>query len=90
MKTHFLKCWPEFFQQVWDGNKPWELRKDDRGYEEGDALILSEWDPKTEAYTGRAIVALVAYILRGPAFGLQEGYCIMSIPARANITGMVA
>ena len=52
MKAHSLKTWPGLFKQVVNGSKQFEYRKDDRGFEVGDILLLQEWDPKTEAYTG--------------------------------------
>lgn len=80
MKEHSLKTWPAFFQRVWDGDKPFELRKDDRNYEEGDILILKEWHPGRRRYTGRGIIAVVKCIVRdAPEFGLMPGHCIMGI-----------
>ena len=77
MKTHQLKTLPHFFEQVEQLNKHFELRKDDRGFEEGDRLILSEYDPE-EGFTGREVWVIVNYILRDFE-GLREGYCIMDI-----------
>ena len=62
-KTHHLKVYPEYFCAIIDGTKPFEVRKDDRGFEVGDALILREWND--ESYTGRAVRSAVTYILKG-------------------------
>ena len=81
---HELKCWPEYFQAVKSGIKPFELRKDDRGYAVGDILHLREYDPETEQYTGDEIDKIVTYILPTKLFGaIGEGakYVIMGIPA---------
>jgi len=40
-----LKCWPTSFLQSWNGQKTWELRKNDREYQVGDLLMLSEFVP---------------------------------------------
>jgi len=78
--THRLKTWPSFFEDVWSGDKPFELRKDDRNFALGDCLILEEWDSPTETYTGRIILAYVGYILRdAPQFGLDSGYAILGL-----------
>jgi Domain of unknown function (DUF3850) len=45
MKTHELKCWPRFFVPLYRGEKTFEFRKDDRGFEVGDVLDLREWEP---------------------------------------------
>lgn len=77
---HELKILPCYFQDVWDGKKTFELRRDDRDFQVGDLLILREWDNMTQMYTGSALVVEVTYILRNaPQYGLENGYCIMSI-----------
>lgn len=47
------KIWPEYFDDVASGKKKFELRLNDFDVKEGDVLILEEWDPKKEKYTGR-------------------------------------
>jgi hypothetical protein len=64
--------------------KTFELRKNDRNFMEGDTLHLREFDQKENEYTGRSLHVLVTHILlgvKGPSglFGLQEGFCCMSI-----------
>lgn len=81
MKTaHELKTWPQYFEQVINGNKKFELRQDDRNYKVGHHLILKEFDKNQNKYTGREHTVLITYILRdAPNFGLKHGYCLMSI-----------
>lgn len=76
---HDLKTWPESFEPIQDGTKLFEYRKDDRGYREGDRLLLREWNPTWESYTGREIGVTVTHCLYGPAFGIPHGYVVMSI-----------
>ena len=45
---HFLKQWPQYFEQVRLKRKTFEIRKDDRGFMLGDQLCLEEWVPKEE------------------------------------------
>lgn len=77
--THDLKTRPEPFEAVADGLKPWELRRNDRGFSVGDRLVLRKWDPAASEYCGSKLTRLVTWILEGPAFGLPEGYVIMSL-----------
>ncbi|MBI2630557.1 DUF3850 domain-containing protein [Candidatus Pacearchaeota archaeon] len=49
------KTWPEFFQKILDGKKNAELRLADFEIKEGDTLILEEFNPETNSYTGRKI-----------------------------------
>lgn len=79
MKTHRLKTWPQFYEAVANGSKPFELRKFDRPYEVGDRLVLEEWNPATAKYTGRHASRDVTYMVVGPCFGLPEGHCIMGL-----------
>lgn len=74
--THPLKVWPEFFQATIQTRKTWELRKNDRGFQVGDLLQLQEYDPDTEAYTGRETFSEVVYVLENFE-GLQPGYAIL-------------
>ena len=79
MKEHHLKTWSGHFEAVIQGVKTFEVRKDDRGFRVGDILILKEYDPQTEQYTGREARQLVIYIMSGGQFGIQFGYCVMGI-----------
>ena len=56
------KVWPEYFQEILDGKKTYELRLADFDIQEGDILILKEWDPETKEYSGRAIEKKVTYV----------------------------
>lgn len=76
---HELKTWNEYFEEVLMGHKTFEIRKNDRDFKKGDTLILKEWNPKTEQYTGREMARKVTYILKGGAFGLEKGFVVMAI-----------
>lgn len=78
-KNHHLKTWPEFFEPIQLGEKKFEVRKNDRDFMIGDILILEEYDPETETYTGRIMKRTVSYTLLGGQFGIEEGYIVMSI-----------
>ena len=78
MKHIEKKILPGYFEAVRRRIKTFELRKDDSDYQEGDLLVLREWDG--EQYTGRKLTREITYILRGtPEYGLMEGYCIMGL-----------
>lgn len=76
-EIHQLKTLPPFFDDVVALRKPFEVRKNDRGFNAGHILVLREWDGKR--YTGRHVCKRVTYLLTGGAFGVQEGYCVMGI-----------
>jgi Domain of unknown function (DUF3850) len=78
-RAHELKCWPPQFKATRRGVKLFEYRKNDRNFTVSDILILREWEPGDEAYTGHVYHVRVLYVLRGPDFGVPDGFCVMSI-----------
>lgn len=83
---HYLKTDTKPFQATWRGAKTFEIRFDDRGYQVGDELILLETtytgaemaEGRPLVGTGRVATTTVRYILRGPIYGLAEGWVIMA------------
>ena len=71
---HTKKVWPKFFQAILDGKKTYELRLADWECREGDILLLREWDPANEMYSGREIEKHVTYVgkTRDFSFWSQE------------------
>ena len=81
---HAIKIQPPYFDDVISGKKQFEIRLNDREYQEGDYLALNEWEQTSSVgghYTGRSCLVYVDYILYGAGLGigLDEDYCIMSI-----------
>ena len=58
------KVWPEMFEAVLSGKKNFDLRLDDFPCNEGDILILEEWNPETKEYTGRKIEKKIIYVVK--------------------------
>ena len=81
-KVHRIRLAKMFFEDVASGKKSFELRKNDRGYKQGDILELAEYT--NGEVTGRIIKAEVTYMLQEYA-GLAEGYCIMAIKVSGNV-----
>lgn len=77
-QRHELKVWPEYYAAIDAGKKTLELRKDDRGFQVGDSLLLREFDPKTGIY-GESCERVVTHIVQGGHFGIADGYVAMSI-----------
>lgn len=77
--THELKTWTEYFRAVRAGNKPFEVRKNDRDFKVGDILALKEFDPVNEVFSGQEEKRKISCILKGPGFGIEEGYCVLGL-----------
>lgn len=78
MAVHYVKTWPEYFVAMWEGDKIFEYRKNDRGYNKGDVIVSQEWNPKTKKYTGREIRADITYVLENQ-MGVPDEYAILSL-----------
>jgi hypothetical protein len=82
-KSHPIVYWPSA-----SGEKTFEFRKDDRGgYNVGQTVRLRCYDPDHGYYGHPPLDRRITNILRGGEFGLQEGYCVLSLapltPAQA-------
>lgn len=80
---HQLKCERQYFQAIAAGRKTFEVRENDRDFQEGDFLALNEITtgedtPTGWAYTDRSCLVLVDYILDDVKY-LQPGYVCMAI-----------
>lgn len=64
-KLHKLKTWPEYYKATCTGEKLFEVRKNDRGFEVYDTLLLMEYDPIQKKYTGKVKAFKVTFILQG-------------------------
>lgn len=76
---HTLKTWPPFFADCVSGVKTFEVRLNDRKYQVGDMLVLLEWIPDTQKWTGQAACFVVTYLVPGGQFGIASDYCVMGI-----------
>lgn len=85
-KQHELKIVASDYEDVISGKKSFELRKNDRGYKQGDNLKMLEF--KDGKHTGRTIDADIIYMLEDYT-GLTEGYCILGIRV-TGYTGKVS
>lgn len=75
-RIHKMRLAVNFFDAVCNGEKNFELCKNDRGYKVGDILEMEEYGGGIK--TGRALKAVITYILENYT-GLEDGYCILAI-----------
>ena len=80
MKIHELKTIEPYFSDICREQKTFEIRKDDRNFQEGDLLLLRKYNPETKEYSTRQILCEITYIIPAGTFeGLAPGYCAMGI-----------
>ncbi len=58
------KTWPDLFEAVRKGEKRFDLRLNEFEVEKGDTLILEEWDPVTDKYTGRILETVAGHVMK--------------------------
>jgi hypothetical protein len=84
---HDLKTDPAVFDAVVEGKKRFEIRFNDRDFLVGDTVHLMRTKYTGEemksgaplVFTGEAYTAEVSYLLKGPVYGLSDGWCIFGI-----------
>lgn len=62
---HELKIWPQYYKPVSEGKKTFEIRKNDRGFQAGDTVLLREWNPDypSHNYSGESLEFKIGYVL---------------------------
>lgn len=90
MRTHSLKTAAPYWDAIAAGEKNFEVRRDDRGFQKGDRLLLRRLSDagvcfKTQsgesdyAENALTIKATVAWVLTGGQFGVEPGYVVMAL-----------
>lgn len=92
-KLHEVKTLTEHYTEVLAGKKSHEVRFNDRDYQVGDLLNMREIEPDGE-YTGQEMNAQITHVLLGGQFGIEEGWCVLSLtsiaPTKAiNLIGLL-
>ncbi len=78
--THTLKCWPTAFMAIRSGLKTNEFRENrDRNFRFGDTLVICEWNPSTEEFSGEQETRVVTHVTKGPDFGVPKGFVVLSL-----------
>jgi len=79
--THILKCQQPYFNDIWEGYKPFEIRHNDREYEAGDSVLLIAYNAEHSIFETRQIFADIGYILSGKSFPalLDEEVVVFSL-----------
>lgn len=86
--THTLKCLPVYFDAVKRGEKNFEVRRDDRGFQKGDQIVLQrlreqhskhlvEYD--NNGNVAHEIQREILYVLTGGQFGIEPGYVVLGL-----------
>ena len=89
MKVHVIKIQEDFADAVLSGEKTFEVRENDRGYQKGDIVqfkVVERGGLTLEKYghklTGKRY--RITYVLNG--WGIKDGYVAFSIKPEEEVT----
>lgn len=78
---HKIKIRESFANAVYTGDKTFEVRKNDRGYQKGDLIAFTVlYDSDGLEMTSHPIMRKtyqITYVLSG--WGIEDGYCVFGI-----------
>lgn len=89
--THSLKTAAPYWDAIAAGWKNFEVRRDDRGFQRGDTLLLRRMSDDHPNYykthdgesdyakNALTIEATVAWVLTGGQLGVEPGYVVMAL-----------
>lgn len=83
MITHRIKVRDCYWDAIERGDKNFEVRRDDRGYQKGDVLELVKTDEKgffvRYGAQEQILTRAITYILTGGQWGIEPGYVVMGL-----------
>lgn len=94
--AHDLKCWPVYWDATRRGEKLFDVRKNDRGFQAGDFVNLCRFDPLAGCYVAPdgasshwpqedgTISFVITWILQGGQFGVEPGYCVLGLTPKSS------
>lgn len=83
-RVHLLKSWPESFDAIVAGEKPFDVRLNDREYRVGDWCKLHWYDPTLETYNGDACYRRIGWMSTSAVYegaGITHGYVVIGYVA---------
>jgi len=86
--THELKTLAPYWDAVASGDKTFEVRHNDRGFQRGDTLVLTRYSggsAKLAESGWSRITATVTYVLAGGQFGIDPEFVVMGIKVESIV-----
>lgn len=84
-QVHELKTRPNYWDAVERGEKTFEVRRDDRGFQKGDLLQLVKFDggyyvlAPGSRFGKQIIERRISYVLTGGQLGIEPGYVVLGL-----------
>lgn len=71
---HDLKIESQYFERIKDGSKNFEIRKNDRGFNQGDTVVLSEY--WSNEFTGNKLTFKIGFVTN---YGQKDDTVVFSL-----------
>ncbi|MES1977539.1 MAG: DUF3850 domain-containing protein [Pseudomonadota bacterium] len=81
-RCHDLKVWSMYWGALASGDKPFDVRLNDRDYQVGDLLRMRDYNQATGTYTGLELWREITYILLNDLF-CKPGHVVLGLRAIA-------
>lgn len=85
-REHVLKCWDTYWDATARGDKTFDVRFNDRGYQAGDTVVLQRWNREKDDFTRHRsnghpyyLRRKIKYILPGGQFGIEPGWIVLGL-----------
>ena len=78
--THNIKLREEYADAVYSGEKNFEIRYNDRGYQKGDVVVFRVVDEACNTVSSHPLNGIefeITYLIHG--YGLKDGWCVFGI-----------
>lgn len=75
MKHHQLKIEPKYIDAIFDGSKTFEIRKNDRDFQSGDNVTLTEI-PRSDHAWPRSVTKTIGFLTD---YEQKPGYVVFSL-----------
>lgn len=79
MTVHELKTIPHYWDAIERGEKTFEVRRDDRGFQRGDIVRLYRDTGYSGWKAARNLERRIGWILTGGQFGIEPGFIVFSL-----------
>lgn len=85
-KEHVLKIADLAWQAIERGEKPFEVRRNDRFFQRGDIVVLRRCDdkgfyipPPGCSFGTQDLRRRIGWMLQGGQYGIEPGYCVFTL-----------
>lgn len=76
-RIHELRIYPEDFEQVLNGSKPFVVIENDKKYRAGDTVLMREWN--NQCCSGKEIHGTILSVTDDWTPGIEKGYAVIFI-----------